>query len=368
MSLFLTCFKLFSLPAITATPAPGWKFVQWEGATVDAQNEIVITDNITIIAVFEKVPFTLTLETKGEGSITASSDGPYYYGDEIVLTAIPNQGWTFLRWEGDISSDEESISLEINGNMTLLALFTYLISPNEQREITVPCASGSLHLTIPKGSVEESAPLIVEAIELSGEQLLAAEGFSQIGLVYEMNDIRLINNATLIFSYNDENNDGMVDGTNVPKETLKVFRWEDNIWKQMDAHIDLKTNTISVDVNRLGTYIVMAYISNANKLINEVAFLANPFEPEIQGETALKMILQKPARVVLTIWNKRGNKIIYKIEKDFDVGGYNQSLTWDGRDTLKRRVPSGIYIYQVTATSGDKQEKLNGLLSVKRGD
>ena len=103
----------------------------------------------------------------------------------------------------------------------------------------------------------------------------------------------------------------------------------------------------------------------AAKLLSEVAFLANPFVPEVHGETVLKVYLQQPASVSLVIWNKRGDKIIYSVNENMSMSGYNY-ITWDGKDTLGRRVPAGLYIYQVTAKTGNREEKAIGLLAVNR--
>ena len=47
----------------------------------------------------------------------------YCDGDEVLLTATAEQGYTFSHWSGDISGDANPISIQSNGNMSITANF-----------------------------------------------------------------------------------------------------------------------------------------------------------------------------------------------------------------------------------------------------
>ncbi len=60
----------------------------------------------------------------GEGSIQADPDqGSYQFGDEVQLTAIPEQGWSFAGWSGDASGMDNPLTLTIDNNTEVFASF-----------------------------------------------------------------------------------------------------------------------------------------------------------------------------------------------------------------------------------------------------
>jgi uncharacterized repeat protein (TIGR02543 family) len=66
--------------------------------------------------------FNLDL-TAVNGSITANPPGPYYYGDEVTLTAAADTGYHFTGWSGDAEGDSSTTTLYINGNKSVTANF-----------------------------------------------------------------------------------------------------------------------------------------------------------------------------------------------------------------------------------------------------
>jgi len=68
--------------------------------------------------------FTLTV-TAGEGGTVSTEGGTYDEGTEVTITATPEEGYEFVGWEGS-DNDSNSLSITINGNTTLQALFAQL--------------------------------------------------------------------------------------------------------------------------------------------------------------------------------------------------------------------------------------------------
>ena len=90
---------------VTATPADGYKFVKWmEGenlVSTDASYSFTVTAARNLEAFFEKLPvktFAVTVTNDGNGSVTASPPSGSA-GAEVTLTATPNTGYQFLKWE-----------------------------------------------------------------------------------------------------------------------------------------------------------------------------------------------------------------------------------------------------------------------------
>ena len=349
---------------LTATPDPGWEFIGWSD-NVGAEAWITITDSTTVTAIFEQIEYELTIEIQGEGTVTKSSAGPYYYGDVITLRTYPDAGWTFAQWEGDLTGNNKQVLITVEDNLTLTAVFAYLIRSDKKNEITMLSDNGALLISVPANAVPEDISLNIEPTNLDAEQQAAIEALNPIGVAYKMSDMQFLQPVTLVFSYKDENDDGIVDGTGILETDLRIFYWNGSQWVDVGGNVDPSTNTVTGVVTHLSTYAVMGDSTvQTRQLLSDVAFLANPFEPAIDGETPLRMFLRDPARVTLTLWNKRGNKIIHRVEKN--LSGYTEDLFWNGKDTLGREVPTGLYIYQVTAIAGEEREQITGLLSIKR--
>ena len=68
--------------------------------------------------------YTLTV-TAGEGGTVSTDGGTYDEGTSVTITATPYEGYEFVGWEGS-ESDSSSLSLTLNGNTTVQALFAQL--------------------------------------------------------------------------------------------------------------------------------------------------------------------------------------------------------------------------------------------------
>lgn len=69
--------------------------------------------------------YTLDTNTVGDGSIARSLFPPYYYYDNVVLTATAEPGWTFYEWSGALSgsANPDTISM-YGGDKVVTATFT----------------------------------------------------------------------------------------------------------------------------------------------------------------------------------------------------------------------------------------------------
>jgi uncharacterized repeat protein (TIGR02543 family) len=113
---------------LTAYPTTGWIFNHWEENLTGSQNPttIAMTGNKYVIANFTITSgYTLTITIEGEGSVTKDPDqASYTYGQVVNLTAVPETGWVFDHWAGDLSGDENPTSITMNGSKSVTANFT----------------------------------------------------------------------------------------------------------------------------------------------------------------------------------------------------------------------------------------------------
>ena len=125
---------------ITAMPCQYWEFSHWSGDIYSTCNPTYITmdSDKSITAHFW---YTLPIEIVGCGNVIKTPDDlAYPVGDNVELTAIPDEGWEFADWSGDISSSDNPAILIVHPSMTegVIATFTKLKHDVGVKMITEP--------------------------------------------------------------------------------------------------------------------------------------------------------------------------------------------------------------------------------------
>lgn len=123
------------LAQIKATPNTGWEFKNWtEGDLVistEPEFEYEVTKDTTLIANFQKKTFLVTIGLSGSGSVFG--DGSYLFGDEVTVTATPDEHNKFVGWYigEDLVSEDVIFTFIIEENVELIAKFeeiTYVLT------------------------------------------------------------------------------------------------------------------------------------------------------------------------------------------------------------------------------------------------
>lgn len=83
---------------LTATPNTGYKFKQWSDGDTSATRTVTVTGNATYTAEFEKVTVTISASADPSEGGSVTGTGSYQYGETFTLTAVPNDGYKFVRW------------------------------------------------------------------------------------------------------------------------------------------------------------------------------------------------------------------------------------------------------------------------------
>jgi hypothetical protein len=113
--------------SITLTPVPnaGYKFKEWQTAdvTFSGNTFTMPARNVTITAVFEPIVYSITVNNDGNGTGSASPPSATI-GTMVTLTAVPKEGYRFLRWEvsGGIAITGNTFTMPA-GNVTVTAVF-----------------------------------------------------------------------------------------------------------------------------------------------------------------------------------------------------------------------------------------------------
>ena len=118
-----------SVVELSAFPDDGWEFISWSGDITSEDNpiQVEILDNLSIIAEFERMDYTLTIDVEGEGTVdmevvqSKSTDFPFE--TEVELTAVADHGWQFTEWTGDVTGNANPAALIMDDHKTVTAWF-----------------------------------------------------------------------------------------------------------------------------------------------------------------------------------------------------------------------------------------------------
>ena len=114
---------------LTATPASGYNFVQWNDGNNNPSRTVTVTSSTTYTATFSSTPtYTITtVVTPSDSPVvgTVTGGGTYQSGATATLTATPASGCIFNRWSDGVSTNPRTVT--VSGNATYTAEFLYKV-------------------------------------------------------------------------------------------------------------------------------------------------------------------------------------------------------------------------------------------------
>jgi len=112
---------------LTATANAGWDFVSWSGDASGIESPLVITihGDTNITANFtDHYALIVEINPSGFGTVTLDpKQESYQYGTQVTLTPIPNPGWYFLGWSGDVTATDNPLVITVEGETNITANF-----------------------------------------------------------------------------------------------------------------------------------------------------------------------------------------------------------------------------------------------------
>ncbi|MBO6024454.1 MAG: InlB B-repeat-containing protein [Bacteroidales bacterium] len=115
---------------VSATPATGYRFVNWmeNGNHVTSQPSYTfnVTGDRDLLAHFSLQSYTITASADPTAGGNVTGDGSYHHGETCTLTATTNTGYTFVNWtkDGTQVSTNATYSFTVNESATYIAHFT----------------------------------------------------------------------------------------------------------------------------------------------------------------------------------------------------------------------------------------------------
>lgn len=174
---------------LEAIADPGWRFDSWSGAlsgTVPTQT-LTMTQNEVVTATFTQEYYGIdvtVVDTNGDpapgaGVVTVSPPADpagYVYNESVTLNAIPAVGWSFVRWDGDVTGTATSVTAPMTGNFTVRAVFE-----KELFDLTITFqGAGTIEVT-PAGPYQHNATVLVTALPAPGWLFDHWEGDAPLG-------------------------------------------------------------------------------------------------------------------------------------------------------------------------------------------
>jgi uncharacterized repeat protein (TIGR02543 family) len=95
----------------------------WD-APADTPVEVVKDGATTHTGTYTLKQYTLTLLADPVAGGEVAGAGSYEHGQQAIITATANLGWTFVGWTGDVVSDVNPLTLTVTDHLTLTATFS----------------------------------------------------------------------------------------------------------------------------------------------------------------------------------------------------------------------------------------------------
>lgn len=116
--------------SLTALPGQFEIFKEWGGDISSTDNPVTIpmNQNKKVTAVFETLPINnIQIFKEGEGDVTIDPPGWNYLDNtQITLTAVPDSGYVFDQWTGNIFSTDNPLVVTVTSDLILFANFKAL--------------------------------------------------------------------------------------------------------------------------------------------------------------------------------------------------------------------------------------------------
>jgi uncharacterized repeat protein (TIGR02543 family) len=124
-------YAMGSTVKVLATPSGEYVFKEWTGGFIGTTNpaNVIMDVDKTVIAVFEKREYPLSLTIVGSGTVKeeiikiAAASTNYKSGTTVRLTPQPSEGYQFKGWSGDDTTSRSPLDLIISKAVNLTCTF-----------------------------------------------------------------------------------------------------------------------------------------------------------------------------------------------------------------------------------------------------
>ena len=208
---------------LVATPADGYRFVEWTGdvgtiADVEgAATNITMSGDYSITATSVAV-YDLTISSTAGGSVTTPGEGIFTYdeGTVVDLVATPDAGYRFDEWTGDVSTiadvNDSTTTITMNGDYSITANFVALY------DLTTSSTAGGSVTTPGEGTYTYDEGTAVDLVATPDAGYRFDEWTGDVGTIADVNDSTTT--ITMNGDYSITANFAMEEATEVRVESI----------------------------------------------------------------------------------------------------------------------------------------------------
>ncbi|MBI4395854.1 MAG: Ig-like domain-containing protein, partial [Elusimicrobia bacterium] len=229
----------------------------------------------------------------------------------------------------------QSVTVQIFNFVSLVLNETLTISNDGAGDYSAP--DGTLKVHIPPG---EGVAAITVTRLLPEDSAVGAYDIKVVG-----RDATVFTQpATLSFPYSDVDDDGIVDGRDVPEMDLRLY-WQDaQQWRLIGGAVDPAANTVTARVSHFSIYALRPLPAAAAASANSrTSFLSPTLVDNINDVAVFDLDVEE-----VTVHELSGKIVFHQSQQE--TGG--SALAWNCRDESGRIVESGGYIARMKSKSG----------------
>ena len=196
-------FSHGEMATISANPKPGYTFNNWNGeGIVDSSSlstSVEMNQSRSISALFSINYHQLTVTSSAGGTVLG--EGNYSYGQEVVITALPEEGYTFTGWSGDLQNNltSPSTSVSIDGNKSIHATFSLI--PDDSFVLTMIANPTSSGTTQGGASYPRNSLVTISASPLVGYEFISWGGMGVVDSNSSTTQVSLSENLTITANF-----------------------------------------------------------------------------------------------------------------------------------------------------------------------
>src|SRR5690554_2887252 len=281
--------------------------------------------------------FALTTNVQGAGSVSPSS-GNYASGANVSLTATPSTGYTFSYWSGDASGSSNPLSVTMNANKNITAVF---VASSNGGGTTPPPVGGdavvhnfttsgtsssffniSGNLSTSKGTVVYNGLTLTQCLKIESGTSISFTSTSAATL-------------TLVFN-GDFNGKFKVDGASYSASSGVL-----SLNLAAGSHTLSKDNVANLYYMSLSSGEVITGVAD---VAAEGLHLHQNHPNPVDGSTTFTFNLDKDSEVTLTLYDMKGRKIAVLYQGILSAGSHSV----DGGNAVAA-LSSGAYVYRLQA-------------------
>ncbi|MBU1487140.1 gliding motility-associated C-terminal domain-containing protein, partial [bacterium] len=160
----------------------------------------------------------------------------------------------------------------------------------------------------------------------------------------ESGHARLNGPVAIFMPYPDNDDNGIVDNTDIPEKNLKVNILTGTDWEELPTTVDAGNN---IAKGMTDHFTIFGLFGSSAPNLNNVLVYPNPFKPG-KGDAALKFLNLTP-KATIRIYNVAGELV--SIKENITTG----AACWDGKNDHGKPVASGGYFYIITDNEDRKK-------------